>query len=314
MRDGTITIDAGQLDQAAAALRGVHTSLRIAARGLDAVDVGVEMPAGLAGRVISEISSVGLSVARAADSLEPMPGDLRRRATLARIADGIALGQNGKLLLYLPAGLIEKFRDIELAAIDSGKLPPRAQAVGPRAGAAAKTLRRALEVGGHTAFGVDFLLRTAGDLQNPNLDTEHRVANAGARLGVYGTVEVAGSMLVQRAAAAAAGGAVGGPPGVAAAVALSVGWYVFDSKLHATDWVADRFVDGIDVVGSAARAAGDGIGDGAHAAGQAAESVARTAVDGAENAGRATVGAAEAVGDGVASGIDKAEDLIGGIL
>jgi hypothetical protein len=309
MRNTTITVDASQLDAAATALLGVYRSLDSAARGLTCVDVSVEMPAGLAGRVIGEVSSVSSAVARAAVSLEPLPGELRRRAAFARVADDIATGQLGKLPLSLPADLVGRFRDIELDAIENGRLPPRAQAVGAAAGDAAEKWAKGVEVVGHVAFGAELAARTLADLRNPYLDTEHRIAGGLARVGAYvGTEkaaegveqgvkaigsrvavrsaeraalalgERAGLTVAERAAVAATGGAIAGPPGVAAAVALSVGWFVFDSKLHATDWVADRFVDGADAVGRAARAAGEGIGD------------------------------------GVRAGLDKAKDVIGGLF
>lgn len=254
---GTITMDPNELDDAAGALRGIFATLEGSAQDLDGADVAVEMPGALRARVGSEVSSIAAALRRAADSLADLPGDLARRAQLARVADTISQVYRGEVAVSLPAGIIAAQYAKELQQIADGSLSARAVTVGASAGELATKIRVAAKLGGKAAAWGGVAAKTVGDLRNPYLDGSRRAANATARAGMTAGTAALGT-------AAAAGAAALGAPVVIPAlvgVGVGIGLTVLDEKIGVTDFVADRADDVIDVGSDVVGGVADGVGD-----------------------------------------------------
>jgi hypothetical protein len=237
-----ITIDANELDEATPRVAALHEALGSGAAALDGVNLGVEMPDGLAGEVAGEVSAIAADMRRAAASIVCQAQELARRAGDARLADQVSplADQISTLALGFAATALPA--DIIRAAGKSGAKYGVPASVA-RAARAASTA--SLAAAGAVSVGAGLYK----DLNDPDIDTQRRIVNAGARLAT--------SVGLPLATAGAAALLVPALPAVGIAAAAGLTWTVLDEQYGLTDKVSDVADGGLDALGDAAGKIGD---------------------------------------------------------
>lgn len=262
-----VVIDYEEMDRAAPQVTDLQLRLTTAAARLRALDLAVEMPPGVRGRVTAELNAARSDLTRAAGNIDGLGPELARRASLARLADAL----NHVTILLAPRELFlhgKAYRHRRLAKLAAlkGDLGS-ARSLRAVQFDAEKALRRLARV----KLGANVLAPTIDDLLNPYLSRGQQAGRFGFRtlttgaeaVGTSKAAEAAGKVAYNQAIkrgfthqaarllAARAAFAVGGPVGVGVGVA----WTVLDSKFDITEKVGDTAAP---VIEGAANAVGDG--------------------------------------------------------
>ncbi|TYK43636.1 hypothetical protein [Actinomadura decatromicini] len=240
----TLTIDADELAAAAPQLTQLHLNLIDSARTLTGLDLGVEMPPGVRGRVVGAVDAARGDIMAAARAVEGLGQEVARRGGLAELADAL-----GKLTwavepLKLQLEAIAKYsRSEAIAAAKKGNLDAakvnRAYQLG------AERLRSRLGFGG---AAIELGSAVAAEFRNPYIGMDRKIGRSLAHAAV--TVGLS---------------RIPGPAGPL----VQLTWTIADSKLHQNEYLADGATWCVDKVGdggqwlddNAIDPLGDAIGD-----------------------------------------------------
>jgi hypothetical protein len=243
-----ITIDANELDEAAPRVAELHQALGSGAAALDGVNLGVEMPDGLAGVVAGEVSAIAADMRRAASSIVCQSQQLAQRADEARLADQISTRAGDARLADQISTLANAFAATALPA----DLISAAGKNGAKYGVPAGVARAARAAGAASFAAAGVMAVGAGlykDLRDPDIDTQRRIVNTGVRLAT--------NFGLPLAAAGVAALAFPALPAVGVAATAGLTWMVLDEQFGLTDKVSDVADAGVDALGDAAGKIGD---------------------------------------------------------
>jgi hypothetical protein len=259
--NSVITIDATELTVAAPRVTDLHLRLVDSAARLTALDLAVEMPPGVRGRVAGFVDSARSDLLGAARSIDGMGADIARRAGLAELADKLgALSRlAGPVTVQLKA-MARYSRDAATQAALRGNLS------GARANRAFELrfdrLARRLGLAGKLAGLVP---GAVADIRNPYTSGQRKAGQVAASAAESAALSTATKLAVGALGDGMAATALGGPVGLGIAVAWTAADYKFHLDEHIADgatWLVDKAGDGIGKVG-------EGVGKGASAAGHA---------------------------------------------
>jgi hypothetical protein len=257
--NGVITIDAAELTVAAPRVTDLHLRLVDAAARLAALDLGVEMPPGVRGRVAGFVESARSELLGAAGSVDGLGADIARRAGLAELADRLgALSRlAGPVTVQLKA-MAKYSRDAATRAALGGNLD------GARTNRAFELkfdkLARRLGLAGKLAGLVP---GTVADLRNPYTGGDRKAGQVAASAATTAALSTATKVAVGALGEDMAAAALGGPVGLGIAVA----WTAADCEFHLSDRIADGATWALGKAGDGIGAVGHGVGKGAGAAG-----------------------------------------------
>ena len=252
-----ITIDATELHVAAPRVTEFHLRLVDSAATIAGLNFGVEMPAGVKGRVMGRFDAARGDILAAADGVEGLGAEIARRAGLAKLADRLSkLWKVTMPLTQQLSGVSDYHRRAAQRAavrgdLDSARFNRAYQLKVER-------LQRGLGAAGNL---VGFGPATVADVRNPYISTDRKVGETAARGGTDAALATVTKLALSRAPFV-----VGGPIGIG----IGVAWMVADEKFHLSDKIADGATWAVDKVGDGAQwlddhaldPAGDAIADG----------------------------------------------------
>ena len=254
-----ITIDANELHVAAPRVTELHLKLAESASAVGALDLGVEMPPGVRGRVIGLVDAARADISAAAEDLNGMGEELARRAGLADLAD--------KLRDVSRVALAPLAQQLRVAGEYHRRTAQRTALRGNLGGARHnRSYQSTIEhlQRGVTAVGriATFGPATVENVGNPYTGTDRKIGNGVALGGSEAALTAITKLAISRAPFM-----VGGPIGIG----IGVAWALLDYKFHLTDRISDGATWAVDKVGDGAQwfddhaldPAGDAIADGA---------------------------------------------------
>lgn len=286
----TVCVDLEDLLAATPQVEHLIALLDDASRSLSGVAVPAGVPAGLAARVAHTTASAGRDLRTRARMLDPLPGDLRRRAAAAKLAglpwltaSGWGMKALGLFVHSFSMQTLSKSMTWGLAAreLRSGLASGETYGAGRWSAfrltsAAAKEagvtrgvpagLAKGAAVGGRALTGASWALAAYSNVRDPRLSVEQKVGRTGATIAT-GT----GVSILAGAASGAAFGSAAGPLGTLVGLGAGTAWTLLDSKYHVSAAIGDAAADVADTVG-------DTAGDVAGTVGHGAKSVAGKAL------------------------------------
>jgi hypothetical protein len=248
-----IVLDPRELNEAAPRVTELHLNLVDAQARVAGLDLGVEMPPGVRGRVAAHLDAARSRLTAAARSVDGLGADIARRAGLAELADRLTTIWLAAGPLAASAGVATAFhRDSASSAAKRGNLEA-ARAYRRYAQTSQRLTRLLGAVGKLVGYGP----ATIADVRNPFLTTDQklgRIAGRATTSAAAGAVEraavgTAARLAIGRGAGTVAVAALGGPVGLA----VGLTWTVLDYKLDLSGKVADGATWAIDKAGDGAQ-------------------------------------------------------------